>query len=103
MDTIDSSLAFIKIGCHINVHWTPVSYLVIPAFLASDETDALLARSRQLLDEFSLQDHPLVRSLITKSSLRYGLLNSVSISHTLDQILHRRKGSRWRRLLSYIW
>jgi hypothetical protein len=65
VDTIDSSLAFIKIGCHINVHWTPVSYLAIPAFLTSDETDALLARSRQLLDEFSLQDHPLVRSLIT--------------------------------------
>ena len=37
------------------------SYLIIPAFLASDETDALLNRSRLLLDEFSLQDHPLVR------------------------------------------
>jgi phytanoyl-CoA hydroxylase len=39
-------------------------YLVIPRFLASDETDALLTRSRQLLDEFSLEDHPLVRLLI---------------------------------------
>ena len=37
------------------------SYLIIRAFLAPDETDALLTRSRLLLDEFSLQDHPLVR------------------------------------------
>ncbi|KAI9461227.1 phytanoyl-CoA dioxygenase [Lactarius psammicola] len=36
-------------------------YLVIPGFLAPDETSALLARSRQLLDEFSLQDHPLTK------------------------------------------
>ena len=62
--------AFIRIGCHIDFHRTCDSYLVIPAFLASDETDALLARSRQLLNEFSLQDHPLVRLFITKSSLR---------------------------------
>ena len=44
-------------------HRTLDSYIVIPGFLAADETDALLARSRQLLDEFSLQDHPLVRLL----------------------------------------
>jgi len=37
------------------------SYLVIPAFLAPDETDALLNRSRLLLEEFSLQDHPLTK------------------------------------------
>ncbi|KAH9057333.1 phytanoyl-CoA dioxygenase [Lactarius vividus] len=36
-------------------------YLVIPGFLAPDETDALLARSRELLHEFSLQDHPLTK------------------------------------------
>jgi phytanoyl-CoA hydroxylase len=36
-------------------------YLIIPAFLAPDETDALLNRAKSLLDEFSLQDHPLVR------------------------------------------
>ena len=51
------------------------SYLIIPAFLAPDETDALLNRSRLLLEEFSLQDHPLVRLnyyySITKSLLRY--------------------------------
>lgn len=35
-------------------------YLVIPSFLNKTETDALLARSKQLLDEFSLSDHPLV-------------------------------------------
>ncbi|KAI9509172.1 phytanoyl-CoA dioxygenase, partial [Russula earlei] len=34
------------------------SYLVIPAFFPSDETDALLARSKHLLNEFSLLDHP---------------------------------------------
>ena len=44
-------------------HRTIGSYIVIPGFLATDETDALLARSRQLLDEFSLEDHPLVRLL----------------------------------------
>lgn len=37
------------------------SYLIVPAFLSQGETDALLTRSRLLLDEFSLQDHPLVR------------------------------------------
>ncbi|KAI0268628.1 phytanoyl-CoA dioxygenase [Gloeopeniophorella convolvens] len=37
------------------------SYLVIPGFLAPDETGALLARSKQLLDEFSLLDHPLTK------------------------------------------
>ncbi|KAI0066252.1 phytanoyl-CoA dioxygenase [Artomyces pyxidatus] len=36
-------------------------YLVVPAFLSPDETDALLARSKQLLDEFNLEDHPLTK------------------------------------------
>ncbi|KAI0305528.1 phytanoyl-CoA dioxygenase [Multifurca ochricompacta] len=36
-------------------------YLVIPGFLPPDEIGALLARSKQLLDEFSLQDHPLTK------------------------------------------
>ncbi|KAI0283644.1 phytanoyl-CoA dioxygenase [Russula aff. rugulosa BPL654] len=36
-------------------------YLIIPAFLAPDETDALLNRAKSLLDEFSLQDHPLTK------------------------------------------
>ncbi|KAH9045112.1 phytanoyl-CoA dioxygenase [Lactarius hengduanensis] len=36
-------------------------YLVIPGFLTPDETDALLARSRELLHECSLQDHPLTK------------------------------------------
>ncbi|KAI0302545.1 phytanoyl-CoA dioxygenase [Russula brevipes] len=38
-----------------------IGYIVIPSFLTPDETDALLARSRQLIDEFSLQDHPLTK------------------------------------------
>ncbi|KAH9176643.1 phytanoyl-CoA dioxygenase [Lactarius sanguifluus] len=36
-------------------------YLVIPGFLTPVETDALLARSRELIHEFSLQDHPLTK------------------------------------------
>jgi ectoine hydroxylase-related dioxygenase (phytanoyl-CoA dioxygenase family) len=36
-------------------------YLIIRDFLAQDETDALLTRSRLLLDEFSLPDHPLTK------------------------------------------
>ncbi|EGO00249.1 hypothetical protein SERLA73DRAFT_135992, partial [Serpula lacrymans var. lacrymans S7.3] len=36
-------------------------YLRIPAFLTKDETDALLTRSKQLLDDFSVEDHPLTR------------------------------------------
>ncbi|KAL0956700.1 hypothetical protein HGRIS_002823 [Hohenbuehelia grisea] len=35
-------------------------YLVIPGFLSLTETNDLLSRSKQLLDEFSLDDHPLV-------------------------------------------
>ncbi|KAH9978843.1 phytanoyl-CoA dioxygenase [Lactifluus volemus] len=37
------------------------SYLVIPKFLAPNETEELLVRSKELLDEFSLQDHPLTK------------------------------------------
>jgi len=36
-------------------------YLVIPGFLSADETDTLLARSKQLLDEFNIDDHPLTK------------------------------------------
>lgn len=35
-------------------------YLVIPKFLDKEEADTLLARSKQLLDEFNIDDHPLV-------------------------------------------
>ncbi|KAF9479066.1 phytanoyl-CoA dioxygenase [Pholiota conissans] len=33
-------------------------YLVIPNFLSSEETEALLKRSRELLDEFDIETHP---------------------------------------------
>lgn len=33
----------------------------IPGFLDSAVTSALLARSKQLLDDFSLEDHPLTK------------------------------------------
>ncbi|KAH7927493.1 phytanoyl-CoA dioxygenase [Leucogyrophana mollusca] len=36
-------------------------YLRIPGFLGNDETDALLTRSKQLLDEFNIDDHPLTK------------------------------------------
>ena len=38
------------------------SYLVIPNFLSTEETEALLDRAKQLLDEFNIDDHPRVRS-----------------------------------------
>jgi hypothetical protein len=72
------------------------SYLIIPAFLAPDETDALLNRSRSLLDEFSLQDHPLVRLnsyqiLITLPS--YPRFDAC-MTHDADEVHHRRRKPR---------
>jgi phytanoyl-CoA hydroxylase len=40
---------------------SPCSYLLVPQFLSLEETNALLTRSKQLLDEFSLDDHPLTK------------------------------------------
>lgn len=37
------------------------SYLRIPSFLSQAETEALLVRSKQLLDSFDVENHPLVR------------------------------------------
>jgi len=45
-------------GAHILL--SSLSYLVIPAFLLADETDRLLIRSKQLLDDFNVDEHPLV-------------------------------------------
>ncbi|KAG6861905.1 hypothetical protein C0995_009855 [Termitomyces sp. Mi166 len=36
-------------------------YLLVPGFLDPNETDTLLARAKQLLEEFSLDDHPLTK------------------------------------------
>ncbi|OBZ68101.1 Phytanoyl-CoA dioxygenase domain-containing protein 1 [Grifola frondosa] len=36
-------------------------YLRLPSFLSPDETEALLTRSKQLLDNFSLEEHPLTK------------------------------------------
>lgn len=41
-------------------HGIPSSYLVIPGFLGLDTAQALLTRAQQLLDEFNIEDHPLV-------------------------------------------
>jgi hypothetical protein len=67
-------------GSHI--HETCDSYLVIPGFLASDETDALLARSRQLLDEFSLANHPLVRLFSYNHQILITLFPYPTLSHS---------------------
>ncbi|KAJ8696104.1 hypothetical protein PTI98_005997 [Pleurotus ostreatus] len=36
-------------------------YLIVPGFLDISESDALLQRSKQLLEEFDLQNHPLTK------------------------------------------
>ncbi|EIM83067.1 phytanoyl-CoA dioxygenase [Stereum hirsutum FP-91666 SS1] len=36
-------------------------YLCLPGFLSKADTDALLTRAQQLLDQFSLEDHPLTK------------------------------------------
>ncbi|EDR11956.1 uncharacterized protein LACBIDRAFT_246865, partial [Laccaria bicolor S238N-H82] len=36
-------------------------YLIIPGFLSAQEAEELLSRSKQLLDDFDINDHPLVR------------------------------------------
>ncbi|KAH7908427.1 hypothetical protein BJ138DRAFT_1128476 [Hygrophoropsis aurantiaca] len=36
-------------------------YLRIPGFLGADQTDALLTRSKQLLEEFDIDNHPLTK------------------------------------------
>jgi hypothetical protein len=46
---------------------------VIPEFLSKDEVDALVHRSKQLLEDFSLDGHPLVGSHVL------GHLNDVSL------------------------
>lgn len=36
-------------------------YLVVPGFVEPDETSGLLARAKELLDDFSLENHPLTK------------------------------------------
>lgn len=47
----------------IRMYLCSTRYLLVPGFLDSNETDTLLARAKQLLDEFRLDDHPLVRMI----------------------------------------
>lgn len=44
-------------------HHVTHRYLVIPGFLSPEDTNDLLTRSKQLLDEFDVDTHPLVSSL----------------------------------------
>ena len=46
---------------HKTVYGIYHRYLRLPSFLEPDEVEALLTRTRQLLDNFSIEDHPLVR------------------------------------------
>ncbi|KAI3618843.1 hypothetical protein WG66_000532 [Moniliophthora roreri] len=39
----------------------PPSYLLVPGFLDSVDTNALLSRAKQLLDEFPIENHPLTK------------------------------------------
>ena len=39
-------------------------YLRLPSFLEPDQVEALLTRTKQLLDNFSIEDHPLVVDVI---------------------------------------
>ena len=43
------------------------SYLRIPGFLGPEETNVLLNRARQLLDEFNVDEHPLVAPFSSES------------------------------------
>lgn len=48
--------------CHPFPQTIESSYLVIPKFLSEEDTHSLLSRSKQLLDEFNIDDHPRVSS-----------------------------------------
>lgn len=39
----------------------PHRYLIVPNFLSNDDTEALLTRAKQLLDEFNVDDHPFTK------------------------------------------
>ena len=43
------------------------SYLCIRGFLTPDETKGLLDRAKQLLDEFDINDHPKVRTVVHRN------------------------------------
>ena len=58
-------------------------YLVISEFLSKEEVDTLVQRSKQLLEEFTLDGHPLVGFCNTKSPLQI-------LIEWLDQIYDRR-------------
>ena len=59
------------VSCDPNGH----RYLRIPAFLNPDETEALLNRSKELLNEFDVEGHPMVRPGDTVSRLGDAILN----------------------------
>ena len=54
------SLLQVHITRSINLYMAFYRYLVVPKFLSSEETNSLLTRSKELLDEFNIDDHPLV-------------------------------------------
>ncbi|EKM54329.1 uncharacterized protein PHACADRAFT_185271 [Phanerochaete carnosa HHB-10118-sp] len=69
-------------------------YLRLPNFLSPEDTEALLTRSRQLLANFSLEDHPLVRlhSLVLVLCRQ---LTSAGPCWYADEVYNWRRQSRW--------
>lgn len=41
-----------------------LSFLLLPDFMKPDEINGLVKRSKELLQEFTLEGHPMVRALI---------------------------------------
>jgi hypothetical protein len=62
----------------INLYHDGYRYLVVPKFLSSEETNSLLTRSKELLDEFNIDDHPLVT---TASFIRQALELLINYDH----------------------
>jgi hypothetical protein len=54
------SLLLVDITDPLTIYIDGYRYLVVPKFLSSEETSSLLTRSKELLDEFNIDDHPLV-------------------------------------------
>jgi hypothetical protein len=70
------------------------SYLLVPGFLDPLETEVLLNRSKALLDNFDIDDHPLVSGYLNPGVRT--LLKAGTKAMSLDKIHDKRQGSCWR-------
>lgn len=73
-------------------------YLVVPGFLSEDQTNSLMVRTKELLDDFTLENHPLV-SIRYRNFEPYMEPQNIIIIVVVDQIHDIRQGPRRRRLL----